>query len=97
MPLTKTISFPPEERELYEWLETQPNQSLAIREGLRLLREQKAGKGQKVDLSELREKLDSIMAAIDDLRTRGVSVPQQIQEDQEAVDILLDLADDEDG
>lgn len=90
MPLMKTISFPPEDHDLYEWLSKQANQSGTIREALRLLRDKLEGKMPDIDLSALRADLDEIKRAIAALGVMGVDVSSEVEEDQDAVSLLLD-------
>lgn len=95
MPLTKTISFPPEDKDLFDWLTKQPNQSGTIREALRLLRTQAEGRTPDTDLNALRADLAEIKRAIDALHTMGVEIPPEVKEDQDAVNVLLDSFGDE--
>jgi len=89
MPRTKTISFPESDQDLFEWLSKQPNQSETIRDALRLLKKRLEA-GEPADLDIVRQDLAEIKRAINALHTLGIAVPQEVEEDQSAVSILLD-------
>lgn len=89
MAKTKTISFPPESDDLYNWLMAQPNHSEAVRQGLQLLRDKLAGEPTANDVAALSVQLTDIRRAIEDLRASGVIVERQVEEDQGAVEELL--------